>query len=201
MRYSSKWGRKQNLSDPFTDLLFNALLGFTYLFLIAVMFMNPISKKAIINPKAEYIIALNWTDNDPNDLDIWVEDPAGNVIWFRNREAGLVHLDRDDRGNINDTIDFNGEKIDNPLNQEIVTIRGVIPGEYTVNVHYYESINQAPVPATLTISKVNPTLNIVFYGESVLQKKGDEQTIARFTVNSVGNILNVNQLDKSIVIF
>lgn len=201
MRYSSKWGRKQNLSDPFTDLLFNALLGFTYLFLIAVMFMNPISKKAIINPKAEYIIALNWTDNDPNDLDIWVEDPAGNVIWFRNREAGLVHLDRDDRGNINDTIDFNGEKIDNPLNQEIVTIRGVIPGEYTVNVHYYESINQAPVPATLTISKVNPTLNVVFYGESVLQKKGDEQTIARFTVSSVGNILNVNQLDKSIVIF
>jgi hypothetical protein len=27
----------------------------------------------------------------------------------------------------------------NPLNQEVVTLRGIAPGEYTVNVHYYES--------------------------------------------------------------
>ncbi len=31
-------------SDPFTDLLFNALLGFTFLFLVAIMFMNPEAK-------------------------------------------------------------------------------------------------------------------------------------------------------------
>jgi hypothetical protein len=31
-------------TDPFTDLLFNALLGITFLFLIAIMFMNPIAK-------------------------------------------------------------------------------------------------------------------------------------------------------------
>ena len=163
--------------------------------------MNPVSKTGAINAKAEYIISLTWADSDPNDLDIWVQDPTGNIIWFRNREAGLVHLDRDDRGNINDTIDFNGRTIDNPLNQEIVTIRGIIPGEYVVNVHYYESINQTPVTANLTISKVNPNLNVVFYGESILQTKGDEKTVARFTVNSIGDIVDVNQLSKSIVIF
>jgi hypothetical protein len=70
-----------------------------------------------------------------------------------------------------------------------------------VNVHYYESINQTPVTANLTISKVNPNLNVVFYGESILQTKGDEKTVARFTVNSIGDIVDVNQLSKSIVIF
>ena len=35
-------------SDPFTDLLFNALLGFTFLFLVAIMFMNPEAKTGII---------------------------------------------------------------------------------------------------------------------------------------------------------
>ena len=201
MRYSNRWNQRRVSSDPFTDLLFNALLGFTFLFLIAVLFMNPISKKAIINPKAEYIISLNWPDKDPNDLDIWVEDPSGNIIWFRNKEAGLVHLDRDDRGNVNDTIDFDGKTIDNPLNQEIVTIRGVVPGEYIVKVHYYETMDQSPVPANITISKVNPILNVAFYGETILQNKGDESTVARFTVDREGDIIDINKLQKSIVIF
>ena len=91
---SSGYRRRAN-SDPFTDLLFNALLGFTFLFLIAIMFMNPVAKKGIIDPKAEYIITITWADNNPDDVDTWVEDPNGNLIWFRNREAGLVHLDRD----------------------------------------------------------------------------------------------------------
>ena len=123
------------------------------------------------------------------------------IIWFRNKEAGLVHLDRDDRGNINDTIDFDGKTIDNPLNQEIVTIRGVLPGEYIVNVHYYETVNQSPVPANVTISKVNPILNVAFYGETILHSKGDESTVARFTVNREGDIIAINKLQKNIVIF
>ena len=89
--------RKRFQSDPFTDLLFNALLGFTFLFLVAIMFMNPEAKTGIIDPKAEYIITVTWGDNRPEDIDTWVEDPDGRVIWFRNTEAGLLHLDRDDR--------------------------------------------------------------------------------------------------------
>ena len=138
MAFNNTWKTKHGHSDPFTDLLFNALLGFTYLFLIAVIFMNPDAKNGIIEAKAEYIIALNWPDNDPNDIDLWVEDPAGNIIWFKNREAGLMHLDRDDRGSVNDLVKFNERQLSNPLNQELMTIRGIVPGEYVVNLHYYE---------------------------------------------------------------
>ena len=91
-------------SDPFTDLLFNALLGFTFLFLVAIMFMNPEAKTGIIDPKAEYILTITWEDNSPDDIDVWVEDPEGQLVYFRATEAGLLHLDRDDRGLINDTI-------------------------------------------------------------------------------------------------
>ncbi len=62
-------------SDPFTDLLFNALLGFTFLFLVAIMFMNPEAKSGIIDPKAEYILTITWDDFSPDDIDVWVEDP------------------------------------------------------------------------------------------------------------------------------
>jgi hypothetical protein len=193
--------RRRNTSDPFTDLLFNALLGFTFLFLIAIMFMNPVAKKGIIDPKAEYIITISWPDGNPDDVDTWVEDPNGNLIWFRNREAGLVHLDRDDRGQINDTINVNGQDIQNPLNQEVVTIRGVVPGEYVVNVHYYATETQQPLSVTVNVSKVNPALEIVYYGETLLEKKGDEKTAVRFSIDKSGKVTKISHLSKSLVVF
>ncbi len=192
---------RRNTSDPFTDLLFNALLGFTFLFLIAIMFMNPVAKKGIIDPKAEYIITIAWPDNSPDDVDTWVEDPNGNLIWFRNREAGLVHLDRDDRGQVNDTINVNGEEIQNPLNQEVVTIRGVVPGEYIVNVHYYATETGLPLPVTVKVSKVNPALEIVYYGDTLLEKKGDEKTAVRFVIDKSGKVSQISHINKSLVVF
>ncbi len=192
---------RRSTSDPFTDLLFNALLGFTFLFLIAIMFMNPVAKKGIIDPKAEYIITVAWPDNSPDDVDTWVEDPNGNLIWFRNREAGLVHLDRDDRGQVNDTINVNGEEIQNPLNQEVITIRGVVPGEYIVNVHYYATETQLPLPVTVKVSKVNPALEIVYYGDTLLEKKGDEKTAVRFVIDKSGKVSQISHISKSLVVF
>ncbi len=199
--YNNSWQRPRQASDPFTDLLFNALLGFTYLFLLAIMFMNPVAKKGIIDPKAEYIITVAWPDNNPDDIDTWVEDPKGNVVWFRNREAGLIHLDRDDRGTANDTIEVNGTKIQNPLNQEVVTIRGVVPGEYVVNLHYYATETSSPVRATVKIAKVTPALEIGYYGETILNEKGDEKTAVRFSIDEGGSVGSISHIEKSIVIF
>jgi hypothetical protein len=201
MAFGNSWQTTRRGSDPFTDLLFNALLGFTYLFLIAIMFMNPVAKKGIIDPKAEYIITVAWADNNPDDIDTWVEDPNGNVIWFRNREAGLIHLDRDDRGTVNDTITINGVEIQNPLNQEVVTVRGVVPGEYVVNVHYYATETDKPVAATVKVSKVNPALEIVYYGDTVLEEKGDEKTAVRFVIDKSGRVDQISHIFKSLVIF
>lgn len=201
MSFNSSWQRTRTSSDPFTDLLFNALLGFTYLFLIAIMFMNPVAKKGIIDPKAEYIITVTWPDNNPDDVDTWVEDPNGNVVWFRNREAGLIHLDRDDRGTANDTININGEEIQNPLNQEVITIRGVVPGEYVVNLHYYATETGLPVNATVKVAKVNPALEIVYYGETTLAEKGDEETAVRFVIDKSGLVDQISHIKKNLVIF
>lgn len=186
-------------SDPFTDLLFNALLGFTFLFLVAIMFMNPEAKTGIIDPKAEYILTITWEDNSPDDVDVWVEDPDGQVVWFRTPEAGLLHLDRDDRGLVNDTITINGEEVQNPLNQEVVTLRGVVKGEYVVNLHYYASETGKPVDVNVRLAKVNPKLEIVYYGTVNMEKRGDEKTAVRFSIGRDGNIYGINFLPKSLV--
>ena len=195
------FGRKHRASDvdPFTDLLFNALLIFTFLFLVTVAFLNPPAKTGTVDLKAEYIVTVKWPDNVPDDVDTWVEDPDGRVVWFRNTEDGFMHLDRDDRGLANDTIEVDGREIVNPINQEIVTIRRVLAGEYVVNLHYYKSNTQKPVTAEVSLAKVNPSLEILYYGKVVLNAPGDERTAVRFRIKSDGDVENISTLHKSLV--
>lgn len=186
-------------SDPFTDLLFNILLGFILLFFLAILFINPAEESGKIDIDAQYVITVSWPDGSPDDIDTWILDPDGNTIWFRNRSSNLVHLDRDDRGMLNDTIQVNGESVQNPLNQEIAAIRGVLPGEYVVNVHYYKTESGVAVPVSVKVAKVNPVYTVAYYGVTVLENKGEEKTAVRFTVTSNGSITDVNQLPKRLI--
>jgi hypothetical protein len=196
---SSRLSREAEV-DPFYDMLFNMLIAFVFCFIIALLAMNPKALKAgDIPSKAEYIINVSWPDGSPNDIDTWVQDPGSNLVWFRAREAGLMHLDRDDRGLAGDVIVINGKEIVNPLNQEVVTIRGIEPGEFTVNLQYYETKNGDPVEATVTVIKVNPRADVVYYGQVQLARKSDEATAVRFTVLPDGQVTNVNTLPKKLV--
>lgn len=186
-------------SDPFTDLLFNALLTFTFLFLISLLLINPPAKSGIINPKAEFLITVSWEDNNANDIDTWVQGPEGTAVWYKQSQNGLMHLDRDDRGLTNDTQQVDGQDIVNPLNQEVVTIRGRPPGEFIVNVHYYKSQDQLAVPVTIYLAEVNPTLKVLHYATLDLKKEGEEKTAVRFTLNAQGKVENINTLQTSLV--
>ncbi len=192
--------RREGEVDPFYDMLFNILIAFVFCFIIALLSMNPKAKKSgDIPAKAEFIITVSWPDMNPNDLDTYVQDPSGAMTWFRQREAGLMHLDRDDRGLTGDTISVNGRDVVNPLNQEVVTIRGFAPGEYTVNVQYYESKNSEPVEANISVVKVNPKAEISYYGTIRLERKGEEKTAVRFTVDAQGIVSNINTIPKQLV--
>ncbi len=186
--------------DPFYDMLFNMLIAFVFCFIVALLAMHPKALKAGDVPaKAEFIVNVSWPDGNPNDIDTWVEDPAGNLVWFRAREAGLMHLDRDDRGLTNDSIVVDGKQIVNPLNQEVVTLRGIEPGEFTVNAQYYESKNGLPVEVTVSVIKVNPRAEVVYYGQARLARKGDEATLLRFTLQADGSVGRIHTLAKSLV--
>lgn len=192
-------GKRRGYTDPFTDLVFNTLLGITFLLIITMLFINPENKEGKINPKAEYIITVSWPDWNKNDIDTWVESPRGDLVWFRNPEAGLMHLDRDDRGMLNDFIMVSGEKKENPLNQEIITIRGVIAGEYVINVHYYHAAVDEPVPVQVKVERVNPVLEVVYYGDVKLEHQGDEHTMIRVRIAPDGSVVATSSIPKKLV--
>ena len=191
--------REDNSSEAITDMLFNALLGFAFMFFIAFMLINPEPESGQIDTNADFIITTTWPDDHPDDVDTYVEDPIGNIVWYHVPEAGLIHLDRDDRGLYRDTIMVGDVEMTNPLNQETVSIRGTVAGEYVVNVVHYVANFAEPLPVSVKVEKINPRVTVVYYGVVHLTGVGDEQTAIRFTLDENGQVIASSKRQKSLV--
>ena len=120
--------RNYNTNIEFIDILFNTIIGITMMFIIAFLLINPIAKKGDIIVNAEFIITMSWPAENNDDMDLYLKDPTGNVVYFRAKDRGLTHLDRDDLGTVNDTISTDHGPIIHQLNEEHITIRGIVEG-------------------------------------------------------------------------
>jgi hypothetical protein len=180
----------------FIDILFNILIGFAFLFIIAFILIKPEAKKKDFERRAEFIIILEWDGDAPDDFDLYVEDPKKGMVHFRNPRVNYMHLDKDDLGDRNDTVyNADGSISTVKINREVVTIRGIIPGEYIVNAHYYSDYNtlnsrKDSMIVKIEVHKVNP-YNIIWAGEHVYDRRGAEHTFVRFSINKEG-IINSN---------
>ena len=77
--------RQYSSNLAFIDFLFILLLAFISMFILALILINPITKKSEVERRAEFLIVLEWDKNSADDVDIWVEDPSGQVLSFRNK--------------------------------------------------------------------------------------------------------------------
>jgi len=188
-----------NSGDAFTDLLFNALLGFAFMFFISFALIQKPVDEGNIESKAEFIISVEWEDYHPDDVDLIVEDPLGNIVYFQNKEDGLMHLDRDDRGTLADRLIIDGVNVENPANQEIITIRGIMAGEYIVNLLHYKANFVVPLKTKVKVEKINPRVEIVYFGNHFLTKTGDELTAVRFFLDEKGNVQDLNFIEKLLI--
>ena len=186
-------------SLAFTDLLFNIVLGFAFMFMIAFLLINPVEKEAQIEAKAEFMIIMEWDHQSAYDIDLWMMDPVGNIVGFPNMHAGLLHLDKDDLGQSNDSVILaDGTKKIIYLNREIMTIRGIVPGEYIVNNHLYSmksDKSRKPMEVTTRVIKINP-FGEVHVGIITLPVSGAEETVIRFTIDPNGYVTSKNRRQR-----
>jgi hypothetical protein len=190
---------KYGSSTSFIDLLFNLLLVFVSLFILSFILINPEIRDKKMDPNAEFLITMVWPGDLVDDVDLWVEDPEGNVVFFGRKEAGLMHLDRDDVGTARDEIrNQDGEVIRVEQNQEVVTIRGYMEGEYVTNIFAYTKKDDTPIPVTVQILKINP-FDVVSEKTMFLDRLGQELTVSRFVVDSDGLVVSKNNIPKKLV--
>ena len=192
----------------FIDLLFNILLGFAFLFIIAFLLIKPEAKKKDFDRRAEFVIILEWDHEAPDDLDLYVQDPTNDKVSFRLPIANYMHLDKDDLGVRNDTIiNADGTTSTVKINREVVTIRGIIAGEYIINAHYYSTRvysgsqlepdertvdyrnkPQRDLTVKIELHKVTP-YSVLWAGEKKFTHRGQEETFLRFRLDADGNII------------
>jgi hypothetical protein len=192
----------------FTDLLFNILVGFAFLFIIAFLLIKPEAKKKDFDRNAEFVVVMEWDKEAKGDIDLYVEDPLGAKCSFRQTVANFMHLDKDDLGSANDTVvNADGTISTVKINREVITIRGIIAGEYTINAHYYSERDYSRVTTAMRkkkskeltvkieLHKVNP-YTIMWAGEKKFRGKGQEETFVRFRLDKDGTVLSPFTFEK-----
>ena len=193
---------KYKSTIAFIDILFNILIGFVFLFLIAFLLINPITKKNDIISPAEFLIVLNWPAHFDDDVDLWMRGPKGETVGFRSREVGIFHLERDDLGFSNDKVIHHGNVIAVKKNQETVAIRGIYPGEYIISVMYYAAYadKNKIIPFTVDVIKVNP-YSIAYTQNQKLTEVGQTINVVSFRIDERGFVKDLRRTEASAVPF
>ena len=195
---------KYKSTIAFIDILFNILIGFVFLFLIAFLLIKPVTKKNDIISPAEFLIVLNWPSHFDDDVDLWMRGPKGETVGFRSREVGIFHLERDDLGFSNDKVIHHGNEIAVKKNQETVAIRGIYPGEYIISVMYYAAYadknKNKIIPFTMDVIKVNP-YSIAYTQNQKLTEVGQTINVVSFRIDERGFVKDLRRTEASAVPF
>lgn len=155
-------------SVPFLDVLFCMLLVFFVL-------INP-DEAAELPPPAEYVIHMDWGEGAA-DIDMYVEEPGGHIVWFGAKNSTNANLDRDDLGTRGD---------DSTYNLEVYKLRKAVPGCYYVSVHSYRIGDGAMVGQPLVLTLFNKEGDKIKVHRMRIQPQKVETPVWRICIDKGG---------------
>lgn len=183
----------------FVDLMMSTLIVVTAL----LMASNAIEKAKKAEEKKQessietdglYAIVATWPNDMNDDVDLYVQDPAGNLIFYGRTTAELMHLEYDDRGDVGDKAMTSSGEVKVDINRERAIIRGGMAGEYVVNVHMFSKRAAAPTKVKIALYRLKGDDTEVLSKERTLKNERDEATAFRFTLSADGVMTGSNEL-------
>ncbi len=170
----------------FRDMLLIMLIGFVFMIVAMIPFLNPPAREDEVEPPGNVIVHIVWPPGD-TDVDLWTMGPGEIApVGYSNKSGILWSLLRDDTG---DGVDVT------ELNFENAYTRGIVPGEYIVNVHCYRC-TKFPVPVKVVISVKresasggNASLATIASTKVVLHAPKEAKTALRFELTADGKIV------------
>lgn len=183
----------------FTDFLMSNLAV-----LLGLMMLSDVShrrkqaQEAGLRTEGAYAVIMDWPNDSPDDVDLYARDPSGNIIYFNSRDLGLMHLEHDDQGAASDKAKLGSGEVRVEKNEERIILRGIVPGEYVINVQMYDKRSAPATPVTIRLVRLKGEDVELAKKERVLKRSGDEATAFRFTLNADGTVGGVNELERSL---
>ena len=68
-----------------------------------------------------------------------------------------------------------------------------------INLLHYKANYKEPLPVIVKVEKLNPSVELVYYGQHFLNGVGDEITALRFSVDGNKEIYDLSQLPKRLL--
>ena len=170
----------------FRDVIMLALAGFVAMVILLLPHINPPGKAAQENtqPPGNVIVEVRWPDQLDFDVDLWVEAPGDVPVGYSNKGGVVFNLLRDDLGK---RADATG------MNYEVSYSRGIVPGEYTVNLHLYRNVTGVfPIPVTVVTSvkkSAKESARQLLASNIELGREGEELTVYRFRLSEDGDLV------------
>jgi hypothetical protein len=170
----------------FRDVITLALAGFVVCVILLLPHVNPPGAKTADNvePPGNVIIEARWPDDLDSDVDLWVQGPGDVPVGYSNKGGALFNLLRDDLGKRGDATG---------LNYEVSYSRGIVAGEYTVNVHLYRNPSRVvPVPVTVVASvkrSAKDSAKQILVSDVEIKREGQESTVYRFSLDEKGGLV------------
>ena len=186
------------------DVCINLVLVFAVLLKLSLLAINVESAESAqkrLKSSALFLIKVVWAGESDDDVDTYVSDPLSHLVFFKPLQDGLMNLDRDDTGSSSNLITLpDGRVVKSAYNEEQVEIRGIIEGEYIVNVHMYRKATPAPTKVIVTLYKVAEGEDVQIHERVLtLGQQGQEETAFRFTLTRSGEVADINELPKSLI--
>ena len=180
-------------------MLFNVLMGFFMLLMLALMVVNPKAKKdSVVKLKSNIMIEAEWDGELESDVDLFIQLPNGKIVFYNNRDVPGAQLSRDDRGSVSDKVVMpDGSVKIIKENWEHAFISKTLPGWYTVNVVLFNNRDKQTIPVKVKIQKFKP-YELMYDNTINLIRSRQEKTVIRFKLNENGDIMDINDDFKSL---
>ncbi len=180
-------------SVVFRDVILLALTGFISMVILLIPFVNPpTEEEKNSEPPGNVIVELFWDDTRDVDIDLWVQAPNDIPVGYSNKGGFYFNLLRDDLGKYKDNT---------PVNYEVSYSRGIVAGEYFVNLHLYREDKSPfnPIDAEILVSVIHPETKErkqILKSIKNLTIVGTELTVFRFYLDENG-VLNEKSINNS----
>lgn len=180
-------GSMEDDDVTFKDLMTILLCVMVILVVAMIPYLNPPTQTGEVDAPGNLIVNITWPNEQNNDVDLWVHGPGEmKPVGYSNKGGLLFNLLRDDLGHQFDILQTNFEN---------AYTRGIVPGEYTVNVHCYRcpilpvEVNYEIISKRNSPMTGKPMLQRIVTGTSTIHQRTEEITLARFILKPDGQIV------------
>src|SRR5690348_7990477 len=122
--------------------------------------------------------AVTMTSKTPDDIDLYVRDPKGDVGYYASLQSGALSLEHDTIPGVTDPLSA-GE-------HELMVIREATAGEYVANVLFYNGTVSARVTVQLwDLRGMNK--RVILTRQFEIRNAGQQVTAFRWRLNAKGD--------------